>query len=345
MNGVTRRLPVAPTAIALLALLLLAALVSLTRGPMALPALPSLLALVDALLGADFSRLADYQRAVVLELRLPRTLLAVLVGALLAQCGVVMQGLFRNPLADPGIIGVSAGAAAGAVLGIFLLPAAGPWWALPACAFLGGFGTSLLVYELARGALGTSVLVLLLAGVAISALSGSLIALVSYLSDDERLRDISLWQMGSLARGGDALLWLATATVALLVWRFQRRAQALNALLLGESEARHLGIDVERLKRELVILVALGVGVAVAASGMIGFIGLVVPHALRLLAGPDHRALLPLSALGGAVLLLAADAVARLLIAPAELPVGVLTAMLGAPFFIVLLLGMRGRYL
>jgi iron complex transport system permease protein len=338
-GGDVRRVALFPAALVLALLLVLAVLVSLTQGPMTLPLRTTLLTL-----GGQFTEIADYQRAVVLELRLPRTLLAIVVGALLAQCGAVMQGLFRNPLADPGIIGVSAGAAAGAVLGIFLLPAAAPWWALPACAFLAGFGTSLLVYLLARSALGTSVLVLLLAGVAISALSGSLIALVSYLSDDERLRDISLWQMGSLARAGDGRLALSAAVLALLCWRFQRRAGALNALLLGEAEARHLGIAVERLKAELVLLVALGVGVAVAAAGMIGFVGLVVPHAIRLLSGPDHRVLLPLAALGGAVLLLAADAAARLLIAPAELPVGVLTALLGAPFFVVLLLQLRGRY-
>lgn len=344
MKAEVSRVPVVPAALVLSAFLGIAALVSLTQGAMAVPAIPGLAALGDALLGSQLSTLEGFERAVVLELRLPRTLLAIGVGALLAQCGAVMQGLFRNPLADPGIIGVSAGAAVGAVVAIFLVPAALLWWALPGAAFLGGFGTSLLVYALARGTMGTSVLVLLLAGVAISAMSGSVIALISYLADDERLRDITLWQMGSLARAQDAQIGLVATVFCALAFRFAYRAQALNALLLGEAEARHLGINVEGLKLELVVLVAVGIGVAVAACGMIGFVGLIVPHALRMLCGPDYRSLLPLSALGGAVLLLAADSIARLVLAPAELPVGVVTALLGAPFFVMLLLRMRSSY-
>lgn len=338
-----RRLSPLPATLALSALLLAAALLSLTRGALSVPALPGLLALGDGLFGAQWSSLREFERAVILELRLPRTLLAIVVGATLAQCGAVAQGLFRNPLADPGIIGVSAGAAVGAVLAIFLLPADAGWWALPLAAFAGGFVTTLVVYSLARSSLGTSVLVLLLAGVAVSAFAGSVIGLVSYLSDDERLRDVTLWQLGSLARAGDTRLWLVMLVFAGLALRFQHRARALNALLLGESEARHLGIPVERLKLELVVLVALGVGVAVAASGMIGFVGLIVPHAIRMLCGPDHRLLLPLSALGGALLLLAADATARLVLVPAELPVGIVTGLLGAPFFVFLLLRLRGK--
>lgn len=341
----TQRLPILPTTLTFTALLMIAVLVSLTRGAMSVPALPGLLALGDWLFDSRWSSLQEFERAVVLELRLPRTLLAIVVGATLAQCGAVAQGLFRNPLADPGIIGVSAGAAAGAVLAIFLLPADAGWWALPLAAFTGGLVTTLLVYSLAHSTLGTSVLVLLLAGVAISALAGSVIGLVSYLSDDERLRDLTMWQMGSLARAGDARLGLVALVFVALALRFQYRARALNALLLGESEARHLGIPVERLKLELVVLVALGVGVAVAASGMIGFVGLIVPHAMRMLCGPDHRLLLPLSALGGALLLLVADATARLVIVPAELPVGIVTGLLGAPFFVFLLLRLRGTSL
>jgi iron complex transport system permease protein len=339
----SQRLPLLPAVLALSALLFAAALLSLTRGALNVPTLAGLLALGDWLFGVQWSSLQAFERAVILELRLPRTLLAILVGATLAQCGAVAQGLFRNPLADPGIIGVSAGAALGAVLAIFLLPAGAGWWALPLAAFAGGFVTTLLVYSLARSPLGTSVLVLLLAGVAVSALAGSVIGLVSYLSDDERLRDVTLWQLGSLARAGDARLGLVAVVFVALALRFQYRARALNALLLGESEARHLGIPVERLKLELVVLVALGVGVAVAASGMIGFVGLIVPHAIRMLCGPDHRLLLPLSALGGAVLLLAADASARLVLMPAELPVGIVTGLLGAPFFVFLLLRLRGK--
>ena len=326
------------------ALLLGAGLLSLTQGAMSLSIWESLSAIADAALGVQWSELAAYERAVVLELRVPRTFLAVFVGALLAQCGAVMQGLFRNPLADPGIVGVSAGAASGAVLAIFLGPESATAWLVPLAAFIGGFITSILVYGLARGPFGTSVVVLLLAGVAISALAGSLISMVSYLSDDERLRDISLWQMGSLATADATYLYLAGAVFVALAIRFQKHAQALNALLLGESEARHLGINVERLKLELVLLVAVGVGVAVAAAGMIGFVGLVVPHAIRLTSGPDYRHLLPMAALGGAALLLLADAVSRVLIAPAEVPVGIMTALLGAPFFVFLLVRLRRTF-
>ncbi|MDP5069607.1 MAG: iron ABC transporter permease [Congregibacter sp.] len=340
-----RRLPFLPLGLGLALLLLLGSLLSLTQGALKLPMLEGLYALSDDLLGLQWSSLEAYQRAVVVDLRWPRTLLAILVGALLAQCGAVMQGLFRNPLADPGLIGVSSGAAAGAVLAIFMLPDASLGWSLPLAAFLGGLTTSLVVYALARSPSGTSILVLLLAGVAISALFGSLIGLLSYLSDDERLRDMTLWQMGSLGRATDARLLLLAVVFTGLALRFRHRAAALNALLLGESEARHLGVAVERLKLEVVILVALGVGVAVAASGIIGFVGLIVPHAIRLVCGPDYRSLLPLSALGGAVLLLAADTLSRLAIAPAELPVGIVTAFLGAPFFLFLLLRVRNQSL
>ncbi|EAQ98890.2 ABC-type Fe3+-siderophore transport system, permease component [Congregibacter litoralis KT71] len=342
-RSTVRRLAPHTTAICLLAALLVAGGLSLTSGAVSLPFGAALLALPDVVFGLGMSSLEGYEKAVMLELRLPRSLLAVVVGGLLAQCGAVMQGLFRNPLADPGVIGVSAGAALGATLAIFFLPNAQQSIVLPLAAFAGGFVTSMLVYSLALDARGTSVVLLLLAGVAISALSGGAIALLSYLSDDERLRDIAFWQMGSLARADDVLLGVLALAAVAVALRFQGRARALNALLLGESEARHLGIPVEWLKLELIVLVALGVGLAVSACGLIGFVGLVVPHMLRMLCGPDYRVLLPLSALGGALLLIAADSASRVVIAPAELPVGIVTALIGAPFFMMLLLQMRGR--
>ncbi len=259
-----------------------------------------------------------------------------------------MQGLFRNPLADPGIIGVSGGAALGAALAIVLLAPLGQQLQatigvglLPLLAFLGGALTTTLVYLLGTREGGTSVTVMLLAGVAITALSGAVIGLLTYLADDQMLRNLSLWQMGTLAAGKPADVALALLTLAALLWLFMRDANPLNALLLGEGEARHLGVNVQSLKRRLILLTAAGVGVAVAVSGMIGFVGLVVPHLVRLLAGPNHVRLLPLSALLGAALLLAADMLARTLLAPAELPVGIITALLGAPFFIWLLV--KGR--
>jgi iron complex transport system permease protein len=311
---------------------------------MNLPVYDSLLIVVDKLFGANLSQLEEYQQIVVLELRLPRLLLAVFVGAILAQCGAVVQGLFRNPLADPGIIGVSSGAAVGAIVAIVVFPAVWGSWTIPTMAFVGGLLTTLLVYGLAQSKSGTSVLILLLAGVAISAFAGAAIGFLSYFADDASLRELNVWQMGSLTGASDANLWLAFTTMVLLMIAFQRRAQALNALLLGEPEARHLGIDVEQLKLQMIILTAVGVGVAVSCSGIIGFVGLVVPHLVRLATGPNHHFLLPLSALLGAVLLMCSDLLARLVVQPAELPVGLVTVLLGAPFFLILLIQQRKNW-
>ncbi|HHQ4588250.1 FecCD family ABC transporter permease [Aeromonas veronii] len=326
---------------AALALLLLG---SLATGPMTLTLGESL----RALFAGQESGIESHKLLIVQEIRLPRTLLCIAVGGILGLCGAVMQGLFRNPLADPGIIGVSGGAALGAALAIVLLTPLGQQLQatigvglLPLLAFLGGALTTTLVYLLGTREGGTSVTVMLLAGVAITALSGAVIGLLTYLADDQMLRNLSLWQMGTLAAGKPADVALALLTLAALLWLFMRDANPLNALLLGEGEARHLGINVQSLKRRLILLTAAGVGVAVAVSGMIGFVGLVVPHLVRLLAGPNHVRLLPLSALLGAALLLAADMLARTLLAPAELPVGIITALLGAPFFIWLLV--KGR--
>ena len=284
---------------------------------------------------------------IVGQIRMPRTLLGLAVGAVLALCGVAMQGLFRNPLADPGLIGVSSGAALGAAVAIVGGAAMGGMpevfapYLLSLCAFLGGLVVTALVYRLGRRNGQTSVTTMLLAGIALNALAFACIGLFTYLADDATLRTLTFWNLGSLNGASYARLWpLLLVTLAVALW-LPRRAQALNALLLGESEARHLGVAVERLKRELVFCTALGVGAAVAAAGMIGFIGLVVPHLVRLLVGPDHRVLLPASALAGASLLLLADLFARLILSPAELPIGIVTALIGAPFFLYLLL--RGR--
>ncbi|OXX40066.1 iron ABC transporter permease, partial [Vibrio sp. V17_P4S1T151] len=190
---------------------------------------------------------------------------------------------------------------------------------------------------------GTSVTIMLLAGVAISALSGAGIGYLNYVADDQMLRDLSLWSMGSLAGANWQNILLCAVTLLLLLVCFSRQAMALNALLLGESEARHLGISVQRLKRSMILLSALGVGVTVSAVGMIGFIGLVIPHLGRMLVGPDHRSLIPISALLGALLLTVADMFARIAVAPAELPVGIVTALVGAPFFLYLLFQQKGK--
>lgn len=286
---------------------------------------------------------------VLWQIRLPRSLLALAIGGLLALTGALLQGLFRNPLADPGIIGVSAGAALGAGLAIVVLPGVGlAWLALGSTAllaFVGGVITTALVYSLARGPFGTSMGLLLLAGVAISALAFAVLGLLNYVADDEQLRNLSLWQMGSLGGASWPQVLLAGGCLALLTGWSLSRAQAFNALLLGEADARHLGVAVERLKWQTVLFCALGVGVAVAVSGIIGFIGLMMPHLVRLWVGPDYRRLLPHSLLAGAALLLAADWLARCLAAPAEIPVGLITAALGAPFFLWLLRQQQGRAL
>ncbi|WP_175652460.1 FecCD family ABC transporter permease [Pseudomonas sp. Marseille-P9899] len=326
---------------------MLAVWLSLALGPVSLPLMDTLRAGLR-LLGLPVNGDGLEQAELILgQIRLPRTLLGLAVGAVLALAGVAMQGLFRNPLADPGLVGVSSGAALGAAVAIVGsawvggVPEAIAPYLLSVCAFLGGLGVTALVYRLGRRDGQTSVATMLLAGIALTALASSAVGLFTYLADDATLRTLTFWNLGSLNGASYQRLWpLVLVATAVALW-LPRRAEALNALLLGESEARHLGIEVESLKRELVFCTALGVGAAVAAAGLIGFVGLVVPHLVRLLSGPDHRVLLPASLLAGASLLLFADLIARLALAPAELPIGIVTAFIGAPFFLYLLL--RGR--
>lgn len=324
-------------------LCLLAVWLSLALGPVSLPLFDTLragLRLLGLPVGGDG---LEQAQMILGQIRVPRTLLGLAVGAVLALSGVAMQALFRNPLADPGLVGVASGAALGAAVAIVAgswlggLPEALAPYLLSACAFVGGLGVTALVYRLGRRDGQTHVATMLLAGIAMTALGGSAVGLFTYLADDATLRTLTFWNLGSLNGASYERSWpVLLVTLAVAIW-LPRRAQALNALLLGESEARHLGVDVERLKRELVLCTALGVGSAVAAAGLIGFVGLVVPHWVRLLAGPDHRVLLPASLLAGGALLLFADLVARLALAPAELPIGIVTAFIGAPFFLFLL--------
>ncbi len=287
-------------------------------------------------------------QSIIMDIRLPRLILALLVGSVLAILGAVMQGLFRNPLADPSLIGVSGGASVGASIvivtagGAMLSPLAGLSM-VALGAFIGGVITTLVVYRVATSILGTSVTTMLLAGIAIGAIAGAFNSLLSYFSDNQMLRQISVWQMGNLGGANWQKASLMAAVSLIIFSLLPSHAKSLNAFLLGESEARHLGIDVQRIKRQLIFLTALGVGVSVALAGLIGFVGLVIPHMVRLLIGPDHRALLPASALAGASLLLIADSIARVVVLPAELPTGILTALLGAPFFVMLLLKQRGE--
>lgn len=338
-----------PAALVSLAVLLLGvALLSIAVGPVTIPPGEVLRALLHGA-GLPVSAPAPEHAAVVLEIRLPRTLLGLLVGAALALAGAAMQGLFRNPLADPSLVGVSAGAALAAVAvivlgghGLSILTDALGAFSVPLAAFAGGLLTTVVVYRLASRDGQTSVATLLLAGIAVNALCGAGTGLLTYLADDQQLRTLTFWSMGSLSGAGWSQLGSAAVLIALPLLALPLLARTLNALLLGEAEAGHLGIAVQPMQRLIVLLAALAVGAAVAVSGIIGFVGLVVPHVLRLAFGPDHRTLLPGAALLGGSLLLLADLLARILVTPAELPIGILTALLGGPFFLALLMHRRG---
>lgn len=293
---------------------------------------------------------ADPREAlVVVNIRLPRLLLGFLVGAALAVSGAMMQGLFRNPLADPGLVGVSSGAglaaAATIVLGErFLAPATGlpTHLMLPAGAFCGGLAVTWLLYAIATREGRTSIATMLLAGIALGALAGAATGFLTFLGDDAQLRDLTFWSLGSLGGATWAKLAIAAAIILPVLAASPLLARGLNALSLGEGEAYHLGFPVQRLKAAIIVLVAAAVGASVAAAGAIGFVGIVAPHALRLVVGSDHRLLLPLCALLGGALLTGADILARTAVAPAELPIGVVTAAIGAPFFLWLLLRRDG---
>ncbi|TMV13032.1 FecCD family ABC transporter permease [Arenibacterium halophilum] len=324
-------------------LLLLACALSMTTGAAGAQVRGALLGWIngDALdMGA---------RIILFDIRLPRLFVGILVGAGLAVSGAVMQGLFRNPLADPGLVGVSAGASLGAisaiVLGAALPPALLAWLGpalLPLAAFLGGWVTTIALYRISTRAGRTSVATMLLAGIAMSALAFALTGLLTYLADDQQLRDLTFWNLGSLAGATWPKVWSAAAMILPAIVAAPLLARGLNGLALGEAAAMHMGIPLERLKTGAILIVAFGTGAAVAVAGTIGFIGIVVPHLLRLASGPDHRALLPNAALLGAALLILADCAARVLIAPAELPIGIVTALMGAPVFLWIVLRNRG---
>lgn len=325
--------------IGLLILLALLSLMSLQVGAIEWRWSEVLLALISSQSEAHW---------VVWEIRLPRLLVAIAVGAGLGMAGAAMQGLFRNPLADPGLVGVSSGAALAAVLVIVFGPA---WWldwvglglAIPLAAFLGGLAVTWLIYRLASYRGTTDVALMLLAGIAINAMAGAATGLLAYWASDEALRSLTFWAFGSLAHSS----WREVMMIwwpMLLVWLILPLwATDLNRYLMGEASARHLGVHVKRLKFVIVTLVALAVGASVAVAGVVGFVGLIAPHLVRLLVGPDHRWLLVLSGLMGALLVVAADSLARSLIAPSELPIGLLIAALGGPFFLWLLLKQRHR--
>jgi iron complex transport system permease protein len=272
-------------------------------------------------------------RNVLLDLRLPRVLFAVTCGAGLALAGAVMQALFRNPLAEPGLVGMSLGGALGAVVAIVL--GANGFFAVAPAAFIGSLGATALAYSL--GQRHTGVASMLLAGIAINAICGAMIGLFSSLATDEQLRSLTFWNLGSLAGANWRMLAFLTPWTFLIATLLLRDWRALNALLLGVREAHHLGFPLIRLRRRLIVLTALMIGPLVAATGTIVFVGLVVPHLVRLALGADHRWLLPNTMVGGALALTLGDWVSRIAVIPAELPIGVVTGLVGGPFFLWLL--------
>ncbi len=308
-----------------LCVLLLLVLAGLATGPVALS--------IDQVLGW-LSGAADPQTQLVLgELRLPRTIMSVLTGATLAVGGAVMQSLFRNPLAEPGLVGVSAGAALGAVgamavgIGSFLF--------IGVAGFVGALLATALAWQFARGWPGSAGL--LLVGIAINALVFSVISMMIAFASDAQIRSMTFWSLGSMSRAPWQVVVVLSVWLPVGLWWIYRRWPALNALLLGEAQAGHVGVNVTSLRASLIMAMAVLVGPLVAFTGTISFVGLLVPQFVRRVFGSDHRQLLPLAAIVGAIVVLAADIVARLLLSPAEMPIGVVVSLIGAPAFLWLL--------
>jgi iron complex transport system permease protein len=320
--------------------------VSIGRGASAIP-LGRILEIFGAMLGLGGEG-TGAETAIVLQIRAPRTVLGFAVGGALALAGAALQGLFRNPLADPTLIGASSGGALAAVAvivfgGALLGPLGGlaRALALPVVAFAGALAATFLVYRFASRDGETSVATMLLAGIGVAAIANAGIGILIFVSDEDQLRTLNFWLLGSLAGGGWTLVLPVLAFLAIPLVLLPRYAAGLNAFSLGEAEAGHLGYDVERLKVRLIALSALAAGASVAVAGIIGFVGLVVPHLVRLVLGADHRLLMPASTLLGGSLLVAADILARTLVVPAELPIGIVTSLAGGPVFLWLLVRRR----
>ncbi len=326
----------------LLVFLLMACLFSISVGPVDI----SFWTVTQKL--AAGQSLNTLERVVFFDIRLPRMVMGVCVGAALGVSGAVMQGLFRNPLADPGLIGVGAGSGLGAIVAIVLggsLPSLfidffGNYIVIFS-AFLGGWLSTLILYQLATRNGQTSVATMLLAGIALGALAGAISGILIYIADDKQLRDLTFWGLGSLAGASWSKIMGAAPLILFSVATATTLGRGLNGLALGEATASHIGISTQRLKNIAIFTVAAATGAAVAVSGGIGFVGIIVPHLLRQTIGPDHRTLILNSGLLGATILIFADMISRIIVPPSELPIGILTAILGAPVFLWVLLTQR----
>ena len=324
----------------LLLLLLICAYVGLTRGSLPIDIEQQLRYFISGGNTVENTSANTTHWYVLSEIRLPRVIMTMLIGALLAVSGCAMQGLVRNPLADPGLIGIAGGAAAAAALSMTIVPPLLPalesvWVAM--WAFGGALLSVWTVLRFSNGPQGVSVAALILAGVAINALTGTVIGAISYVASDDALRQISYWTMGSLAGASWTLCGLIALAGIIAFTGLMKSRNALNLLALGEKEAAYMGLNVTRYKQKVLWLVAFSVALATALCGIIGFVGLVVPHMCRAIFGVNHQVLIPASALTGALLLIVADTLARTLFVPMEIPIGIVTSAVGAPFFLYLL--------
>lgn len=302
---------------------------------------------VSTLVGlfSELSEISATDRYVLIDVRLPRIVMGIIIGSALAVSGTCMQGMFRNPLATPDFIGVTSGAILMAAITIVLgplffhfIPEYLRYFTLSVAAFIGAMVTMAIVYRISSQNGKTDVVIMLLSGVAITALAMAIVGFLIYMSNDEQLRDLTFWTLGSL--GGAT--WTKNLILGILTvisfFFLLNKGKPLNAMMLGEKDAQHIGIPIERVKKQIMINVALIVGASVAFSGTIGFIGLIVPYILRLIFKSNYHFILPLSAIFGSILLLVADTVSRTLVAPSEMPVGILTALMGTPIFIIILM-------
>lgn len=300
--------------------------------------------IISSFFGGNTS-VSQTDQFVFLDLRLSRIVMAILIGSALAVSGTCLQGMFKNPLATPDLIGITAGAslfaAIAIILGVYIkpyIPEAMHFSFLSIAAFIGSFITMSLVYKISTSSGKTNVVMMLLSGVAITALGFAVMGLLIYISKEEQLRDLTFWNLGSLGGASWTKNGILLVVILIAYYFLIGKGKTLNAMMLGERDAMHLGIPVEKTKKQIVLFTALLVGTSVAFSGTIGFIGLIIPYILRLIFKSNYYIILPLSAVLGSILLLGADTISRTIVAPSEIPIGILTAFMGAPIFIAILL-------